>query len=284
MDADTVALVTGGTGTVGSEVVRGLAARADRVVFVGRDAERGERLAAEATRETPGTARFVPADLSERAGVREVADAVRADGDGRLDRFVHAAGTFRPDRRLTEEGVEYTLAVNYLAAYRLCHDLLDLLAAAPAATVVAVTAAVGDRDDIAFDNLDGSREYSLSSAYARSKRCLTAFAREFAVRADGVTVRAVHPGFVPGARATDALPWAARASYRALDALSLGDSPATAAERVLDHAVDPPEGPTYVEGDEFVDLPAWAADAAVRERLWTESARLAGVDPDWPAR
>lgn len=277
-----MALVTGGTGAIGGEVVRRLAAGADRVVFVGRDAERGERLATDVTRETPGDATFLRGDLSERGIVHDVADAVREEG--RLDRFVHAAGTFQRERRLTGDGVEYTLAVNYLAAYLLCHDLVDLLEAAPAGTVVATTAAVGDRDGIAFDDLDGSREYSLSSAYARSKRCLTAFARELAVRTDDLTVRAVHPGFVPGGRGADGLPWIARTSFRALDALSVGDSPAAAADRVLDHAVDPPSGSTYVEGDEFARLPPFASDAAVRDRLWTESARLAGVDPDWPDR
>lgn len=42
-----MAVVTGGTGTLGGEIARGLASAGAKVVLIGRRLERGERLASE---------------------------------------------------------------------------------------------------------------------------------------------------------------------------------------------------------------------------------------------
>jgi hypothetical protein len=64
----------------------------------------------------------------------------------------------------------------------------------------------------------------------------------------------------------------------------MGDSPETAADRVVEVATDE-SGATgrYVEGDDRADVPAFAADAEARTELWRRSADLVDVDPDWPA-
>jgi len=290
-----VALVTGGTGVIGGAVARKLAERGDRVLLVGRDADRGSSLAAELRDGTPGDAAFLRVDLADRAAVRELAATVREEG--RLDRFVAAAGTFREARETTPDGIEYTLAVNYLSTYLLCHELVPLaLETAPGdggdaamgagpdpVRVVALTAAVSDRQ-IDLDDLQSATDYELQVAYARSKRCLTSFAVELADRLpDGVAVDALHPGFVPEGRSREQLPWFVRGPYRVLSALSVGDGADTAADRVVEVATGG-SGATgrYIEGGERADVPAFAADEAARGELWRRSAELVDVDPDWP--
>jgi NADP-dependent 3-hydroxy acid dehydrogenase YdfG len=174
-----VSVVAGGTGVIGSEVGRQLARRGDEVWLIGRDEQRGESLASEITAETDGTARFVGADVASADDIDGVVELLRERG--RLDRLVYAVGAFRRDRTTTPEGLEYCFAVNYLAAYRLCHGLVPLMAASAPARIVTLTASVSDTP-IAFDDLQSETDYSLQDAYARSKRCLTAFTVELAER------------------------------------------------------------------------------------------------------
>jgi hypothetical protein len=280
----------------------------------------------------------VGADVASPADVDGVVELLRERG--RLDRLVYAVAAFRRDRTTSPEGLEYSFAVNYLAAYRLCHGLVPLMAASAPARIVTLTASVSDTP-IAFDDLQSETDYSLQDAYARSKRCLTAFTVELAERlaavddpaaladtgghdADGagdaddgdgdgddsddaeewnwgggetttgeeratdgggvaVAADAVVPGFVPGGRAAEDLPAVLRGSFKLLSTLRLGTSPETAAERVLDPLLDDP-GPTgrYFDEGTITDPPSFATDAEARDRLWQESAELAGLDPDWP--
>jgi NAD(P)-dependent dehydrogenase (short-subunit alcohol dehydrogenase family) len=292
-DAPPVALVTGGTGVTGSAVVRRLADRGERVMAVGRDVERGEALASSATTEADGEVRFLEADLASQAATRSLAETVRSVG--RLDRLVAAVGSFERERETTVDGVERTLAVNYLSTYLLVHDLLPLLvetgpdalggamgAGPNPARIVTLTASVADQP-IEFDDLQSSEGYTLQDAHATSKRCLTAFTLELAERLpEGVAADTLHPGFVPGGRSRSELPWYVRGSMSVLSKLSVGDGAEAAADRAVRLATDE-SGATgrYVEGDDSVETPGFAADPDVRAKLWERSAELVDVDPDW---
>jgi NAD(P)-dependent dehydrogenase (short-subunit alcohol dehydrogenase family) len=82
---DGVVLVSGGGQGVGAGIVRATVGEGATVVFTGRRAEAGEKLAADTS------ARFVRADLSDPAQARD--SAVRAvDAHGRIDRLVNAQG------------------------------------------------------------------------------------------------------------------------------------------------------------------------------------------------
>lgn len=84
------ALVTGGSGALGSEVVRALSSGGARVVFTFlRSGARAAALAAETG------AAAAPVDLSDRAAVRGFAEALARDGV-EPDVLVHCAGVSRP--------------------------------------------------------------------------------------------------------------------------------------------------------------------------------------------
>jgi NAD(P)-dependent dehydrogenase (short-subunit alcohol dehydrogenase family) len=95
---DKIVLVTGSTTGIGEAIARRVVAEGARVMFHGRDAERGRALAAEAGER----ARFVEADLADPAAPARVIDAV-ITAFGRLDAIVNnAASVARSDLASTD--------------------------------------------------------------------------------------------------------------------------------------------------------------------------------------
>ena len=86
----------------------------------------------------------------------------------RLDVLVNDAGTYQKARHQTQEGVEFTFAVNYLGPFLLTHLLLPLLGKGSRIITVASSAHF-DVDRIDWDNLPQQRRYDPWSAYSLSK-------------------------------------------------------------------------------------------------------------------
>ena len=137
------------------------------------------------------------ADLTSQAEVRRLATEFRARHD-QLHVLVNDAGPYVPDRRVTVDGLESTLALNHLAPYLLTNLLGDLLVASAPARVVTVTSGAQSMGRIRFDDLQGERRYGPQRAYAQSKLANVLFTYEPARRLEGtgVTATCVHPGVV----------------------------------------------------------------------------------------
>src|SRR6266540_3090029 len=134
-----VCLVTGATSGIGRVTAEELAGMGATTLLVARDAERGER-ARRQIAATTGNQRLhvLLADLAAQAQVRRLAEQVRDRAD-RLHVLVNNAGLVLYRRRATEDGLEWTFAVNHLAPFLLTNLLLDLLRASAPSRVVTVT-------------------------------------------------------------------------------------------------------------------------------------------------
>src|SRR5689334_10261779 len=189
-------LITGSTDGVGRFVAKRLAADGANVLIHGRDESRAQALIAEIAGDGAPAPIFYCADLSSLAGVRHLADAVRAD-HGKLDVFVSNAGigsrSVGAERRESAEGFELRFAVNYLAGFLLAYALLPLLKADAPARIVNV-ASLGQHP-IDFDDVMITKNYSGSRAYAQSKLAQIMFTIDLAeeLKDTGVTVNALHP-------------------------------------------------------------------------------------------
>ncbi len=200
-----VALVTGATEGIGYHTALTLAAQGYTVLITGRNQARGDAAASSISAAGGGRAHFIQADHSTVGGDRQAAAAVaerlRSLGLGEsLDVLVNNVGGIFPQRTLTPDGYEATLALNFLAPYVVTKSLLPLLAAAPQPRIVVVTSQLswlrqqvhGDLTD----NLDASGNYVGIEAHARAKLLLTAWAlglpRELG--STRITVTAVNPG------------------------------------------------------------------------------------------
>jgi NAD(P)-dependent dehydrogenase (short-subunit alcohol dehydrogenase family) len=115
-----------------------------------------------------------------------------------LDVLVNNAGGIFSPRRESEDGIEYTFALNHLAYFLLTNLLLDLLKSGGRSRVVNVSSDAHTAGHIDFDDLVGMKRYFAQRAYAQSKLANVLFTYELArrIEGDGVTVNAVHPGVV----------------------------------------------------------------------------------------
>ncbi|MFD8248887.1 SDR family NAD(P)-dependent oxidoreductase [Nocardia sp. NPDC059691] len=185
----------GATSGLGRQAALRLAKDGHDLVLVGRDAEKGARLA----RETGG--RFVRADLAVSTGIDHVAEQVAERFDG-VDILINNAGVMTPERRVTGEGIELNLAVHHLAPFSLTGRLLPLLCRG-GGRVVNVNSE-GHRQSmfragpvrIDFDDLPSERNFDPFVTYSRTKLANLLFTYELRRRYPQLTVAALHPGFV----------------------------------------------------------------------------------------
>ena len=191
-------MVTGATDGIGKETARELARRGARLLLHGRDAGRAAAALRDICASTGNDdVQVVLADFTSLRQVRALAAQVLALTD-RLHVLVDNAGVYQERRHLTEEGLETTFQVNYLAPFLLTNLLLEPLLAAAPSRIVVVSSGVHQRAPIDLNDLQGARRYDGYSAYGLSKLADLLFTYELAdrLRGTGVTVNALHPGAV----------------------------------------------------------------------------------------
>ena len=112
--------------------------------------------------------------------------------------LINNAGVSMTERVLTEDGMEMTFAVNYLAPFLLTHLLLDLLKKSAPSRIITVSSKAHMRTTLDFDNLQGEKSFNGSHAYALSKLGNILFTFELAGRlsGSGVTANCLHPGVI----------------------------------------------------------------------------------------
>ena len=163
------ALVTGGTGGIGRAVAVALAHRGDRVLFVGRDAARGAEVLAQLQRAAPDADHgFIRADLSlMRESVRVALEVLRHAP--RLDAVVCCAGVLSFVPEWTDEGLERTLALNYLGRFLLARLTLPSLRQSASGRLVLVANAGKYRDTLDLEDLEHRRGPAGLEVSARSQ-------------------------------------------------------------------------------------------------------------------
>jgi NAD(P)-dependent dehydrogenase (short-subunit alcohol dehydrogenase family) len=190
-------LVTGGTGGIGRATASGLATMGAQLAIVGRDRGRTEGAAREIRAAGGGQVDIFVADLSSQSEVRRLAGEVLQTCP-RIDVLVNNVGGYWNTRHVTADGLEHTFALNHLASFLLTNLLLDRLKERGTARVVNVSSNAQAMGRIDFDDLQGDRSYSGSTAYNQSKLANVLFTYELArrLRASAVTANALHPGVV----------------------------------------------------------------------------------------
>lgn len=181
-------LVTGGSRGLGLAIVRRLAADGYRAVAIARK-ETNELLAVidEAGRVRPGSVRFVPFDLADTEGLKDLVKTVRGSV-GPLHGLVNnAAVVFDGALALMSNAhIEQLVRINTLAPIVLTKYVVRAMLADGGGRIVNVTSIIG------------STGYSGLAAYAATKASLIGFTRSLAreVGRMGVNVNAVAPGFM----------------------------------------------------------------------------------------
>ncbi len=274
---DKVCLVTGGSSGIGRATAEALAVRGATVVTVSRGSGSGDEVAAELRKKTGGDVHFMPADLSSMGETRALAARFK-ERFKRLDVLVNNAGVFMAKRRETADGFEKTFALNHLAPFLLTHLLLPPLLSASPSRIVVVSSEAERMGKMHFDDLMLHR-YGGWKAYGQSKLANLLFTYELARRLEGtgVTVNALHPGFVGTNFGTNNGSFG-RLAMRVLKPFTR--SPEKGAETAVWLATSLDiEGVTgkYFKDKETLTSADVSYDEGAQRRLWEESARLVGL-------
>ena len=153
-------LITGATGGIGLAAAKGLARRGATLAIVARSEARARDAVRQiqAASSPEGQVDVLQADLASQASVRRLAAEV-LERYPRLEVLVNNAGAVNSQRRITDDGVELTWAVNHLAPFLLTTLLLDRIRASAPARVVTTSSGAHQGAHIPFDDMAGEHGY-----------------------------------------------------------------------------------------------------------------------------
>lgn len=274
-------LITGATSGIGYCTALNLARMGTFVVVGGRSRDRAVKVVEDirlscANKEV----NFITADLSDQSQVRYFAREY-VKRFPRLDVLVNNAGAIFFKRRISRDGLEKTLALNYCAPFLLTHLLLDLLKQSGSGRIINVSSAAHERATIDFEDLGGKKRYGAMRAYGQSKLALILFTYELARRLGSdatVTVNALHPGFV----ATNFVGnngWPIKLLAPVIKLFALPPEKGAIASTYLasSHEVAGVTGKYFVNKHAVASSPR-SYDEIVARRLWDITARITGID------
>ena len=273
-----VVVITGATSGIGWVAAEKLAGMGARLVLIARDRARGEATLVKLREAGPGAAHSVHyADLSTIAEMKRVAGEIAA-AEPRVDVLINNAGALFSSRQVTADGIEMTFATNHMSYFVDTLGLAERLRSTPGARVVNTSSHAHKGRRLDFDDLQSTKDYRGFPVYGKSKLCNILFTRELAKRwADtGVTVNALHPGFV-STRFGDQSGGFFQRGIQVAKLFAI--SPEKGAETIIYLATW--DEVAKVSGKYFykcraVNPTREAQDEAAARRLWEESERLTG--------
>jgi NAD(P)-dependent dehydrogenase (short-subunit alcohol dehydrogenase family) len=270
-----IVMVTGATNGIGKETARALARMGAKVIVVGRNREKGERVIGDIQRDTGNpNVELMLADLSLQCEIYLLAEAFKAKYDS-LDVLVNNAGTLYTKREVTSEGIEKTWALNHLSYFLLTQLLLTSLGRSPAGRVVNVSSSAYTMAALNFDDLMMEKSYKPLIRYAQTKQANILFTLEMArqLQETNVTVNVLHPGISVTAKESESL-------FTKFSRLLFRTTPAEAAETSIYLASSPEvEGVSgrYFEQCRPKPLSKKVMDEELARKLWEASVQQTSV-------
>ena len=201
-------VITGATAGLGLAAASRLAGLGARIVIVGRNPAKTERVEEDIRDATGAEVTHQIADLASMAEVADLADRLLA-AEPRIDVLINNAGALFNERFVTEEGLERSLATNLLGHFILTNRLIPRLIESAPSRIVNMSSGGMYSERIAVDDLQfESGDYTGTAAYARTKRGQVILTEKWAeqLRGTGVVVNSMHPGWASTPGVSDSLP------------------------------------------------------------------------------
>lgn len=192
-------LVTGGSGGLGKEAARALAARGAEVILAARSEDKLAQARADIVDAT-GNAKVATLvlDLASLDSVRAAATEFLARYQS-LDVLINNAGVMASPLLRTADGFEMQLGVCHLGHFLFTGLIMPALLEAAPARIVNLSSAGHQIADVDFDDPNYvERDYDKWQAYGQAKSANVLFSVTLNQRlaATGVTSNAVHPGTI----------------------------------------------------------------------------------------
>ncbi|WP_460975230.1 SDR family NAD(P)-dependent oxidoreductase [Spirosoma knui] len=197
---DKTYLVTGGTSGVGKAIATGIAKTGANVVIVSRNDSNGQQTVKEISENSANkNVSFLTADLSLLKSVEQLSTQFKQQHN-QLHGLVNAAGAWYFKKEITSEGIDKSLAINYLGHFALTNSLLGLLKTTDEARIVTVAGAPRflKKPKIDLSNLQLTKSYSGLKAISLAMFARIFFGFELADRLQSTSASSMlfHPGFV----------------------------------------------------------------------------------------
>lgn len=194
-----LAVITGADGGMGMEITRAVATAGYKVIMACRDPEIAEEKRQLIMRETGNIAlEIVPVNLASLSSTASFANELLQRGEV-ITLLMNNAGTMETRRCITEDGLERTVSVNYVAPYLLTRKLLPLMGeGSRIVNMVSCTYAIGKLDFPDFFLRGKKGAFWRILIYSNTKLALTLFtiALSKKVKEKGIIVNAADPGIV----------------------------------------------------------------------------------------
>jgi NAD(P)-dependent dehydrogenase (short-subunit alcohol dehydrogenase family) len=272
-----ICLITGANSGVGKATALGLARMGATVVMVCRNQAKGEEAQKEVQAQSGNSdVHLLLADLSSQQSIRELVAQFQQQFS-QLHVLINNAGVVPLGRRETVDGLEMTFAVNYLAPFLLTNLLLDTLKASAPARIINVSSDAHEAGYINMDDLQSKNSFSFMKVYGQSKLALVLSTYELARRLEGtgVTVNALHPGFVTTNLGQNDVGPFLRAIARVVFLFGISPEKGAATSLYLASSPDVADvtGKYFEKSQQHPSAPI-SYDEALQHRLWEESIKL----------
>ena len=192
-----IVLITGSTDGIGKESAIQLAKQGYHVIIHGRNDKKALGTLKQIRYEVKNSeVSYVVGDLRSISEVKSLVNDIYSKYS-KLNILINNAGILNDQRKLTEDGLEETIVVNYLAPFYLTNLLIDLLKEGNSSRIINIVSEVHS-NHLDFENFQFEKGYTGVKAYALSKTCLIMFTYSLAekLRAYDISVNCLHPGII----------------------------------------------------------------------------------------
>jgi NAD(P)-dependent dehydrogenase (short-subunit alcohol dehydrogenase family) len=150
-------VITGGTSGIGEVAAQALAQMGAHIVLVARNKSRADATLARLRRSGPGAVHSVYlADLTRLAEMKRLAAEI-ANREPPIDVLINNAGALFGTRRLTEDGLEYTFALNHMSYFVVTEGLRERLLVSGASRIINTASGAHRRATLDFDDLQSAK-------------------------------------------------------------------------------------------------------------------------------
>ncbi len=194
-----IAVITGADGGMGREITRAVAEAGYPIIMVCYTTQKGTKVKNEIIEATGNkNIELMQADLSSMQSVAELADKI-LEKQQPIALLMNNAGTMQTKLQITNDQIERTVAVNYLAPYLLTRKLLPLMGKGTrVVSMVSCTYAIGRVDLPYFFDKGRKGAFWRIAIYSNTKLALLLFTLSMSAltKDTGICFNAADPGIV----------------------------------------------------------------------------------------
>lgn len=282
-----VAIITGGSSGIGYETAKNLATKGARVILASRNETKLSR-ARNRIEQITGNKNisYKILDLASLQSIRNFAGYTIATEE-RLDILVNNAGAVALPDKLTADGINLTMQVNYFGTFLLTYLLLPFLKNSTPSRIINSSASSMYIGHLDFDHWNDIGRYTPIEAVANSKLAVALFNAELDRRFKdtGVTSNTFDPFVVRDTDILENLPNLVKnISQLFIDVI--GQPKEDVGKQITMLAVDP--GLQNVSGEHYKFCKKWinhwlVSDSTLTKELWDRSKLILNItaEEDW---